>query len=89
MKQLNGELRTENGDIRTQLEFFVKKYQKAHKQLTDEKMVSNKAAQDKMNLLDELADKGTGDGLSVLKSLIQDYKVKLQRLEFKSREQEN
>ena len=30
-----------------------------------------------MNLLDELADKGKGDGLSVLKTLIQDYKVKL------------
>ena len=33
--------------------------------------------QDKMKLLDELADKGKGDGLTVLKSLIEDYKVKL------------
>ena len=32
-----------------------------------------------MRLLDELADKSSTDGISVLKSLIEDYKVKLKR----------
>ena len=44
-----------------------------------------------MKLLDELVDKSksSGDGLAVLKSLIEEYKVKLSTQQFKSREQEN
>ena len=44
-----------------------------------------------MKLLDELVDKSksSGDGLAVLKSLIEDYKVKLFTQRFKNREKEN